>query len=46
MVVAITGILSTNAVFADIKSPKKGHDTSNTNTEQHSNQSIVASGLT
>jgi hypothetical protein len=45
MVAALTGILSIATSHADIKSPKKAHDTSNTNVEQHSKLSIVASGL-
>ena len=45
MVAALIGILSMTIAQADIFSPAKARDTSNTNVEQNSKQSIVASGL-
>jgi hypothetical protein len=45
IVVAMTGILFMATANADIDSPKKGRNTSNTNVENNNKQSMVVSGL-
>lgn len=45
IVAAMTGILFMATANADIDSPKKAHDTSNTNVENNNKQSMVVSGL-